>query len=194
MASGGMRRCFRPHSNAFRKGILVLARRSVFKLLAGTVVAVTALAPIAADARCLTTTQTTAAQVRLLQTELMVAALSCRSVADRNFIPQYNQFMSVHSDRLITHGKVLQAYFNEVYGKNGQTRLDKFITTIANDSSTRSMQSTSYCDDSVSLFQEVVAVKRGELEEYSKARMGTPDALGEVCAPGKASATVTARK
>ncbi|HEX6980942.1 MAG TPA: hypothetical protein VF342_16750 [Alphaproteobacteria bacterium] len=123
-----------------------------------------------AVARCLTDREQTAFRVRMLQTELMVAALSCRGVPGRDFTGQYNVFVKKHEDQLISHGRVLQSYFGARYGADARRQLDAYITSLANEVSRRSMLSPTFCDESVSLFQEAVQLERKQLDSWSAQR------------------------
>ena len=130
-----------------------------------------AAAPVAeAATRCATAKERTAMRVRVMQTELMVAALSCRAVPGRDFTGQYNAFIQRHGERLVSHGRVLQSYFQNRYGEDYRKKLDTFITALANDASRRSMNSVTFCDESVQLFQEVMGVDRNGLETWSERR------------------------
>lgn len=133
--------------------------------------------------------------VRVMQTELMVAALSCRAVPGRDFTGQYNAFVKSHGDRLVGHGKVLTAYFKDRYGANDFRRqLDAFITALANDASRRSMNSATFCDESVQLFQEVVTLDRNGLEPWSERRAAPHPIPFEACgSDGKTAKSTAAR-
>jgi len=120
-------------------------------------------------------------RVRVMQTELMVAALSCRAVPGRDFTGQYNTFVQRHGDKLVTHGRVLQSYFHNRYGEEFRKKLDSFITALANDASRRSMNSATFCDESVQLFQEVMAIDRNGLESWSERRASTHAVPFESC-------------
>lgn len=121
-------------------------------------------------------------RVRVMQTELMVAALSCRAVPGRDFTGQYNTFVQRHGDKLVNHGRVLQSYFQNRYGEDHRKKLDAFITALANDASRRSMNSATFCDESVGLFQEVMNVDRGALESWSERRAAAHLVPIEACA------------
>jgi hypothetical protein len=139
-------------------------------------------APIAEAATyCATPKERTAMRVRVMQTELMVAALSCRAVPGRDFTGQYNTFIQRHGDKLVTHGRVLQSYFQNRYGEESRKKLDSFITALANDASRRSMNSATFCDESVALFQEVAGVDRNGLESWSERRAATHTVPFESC-------------
>jgi hypothetical protein len=129
-----------------------------------------------AFARCVSAKERTAMRVRVMQTELMVAALSCRAVPGRDFTGHYNSFIKSHGERLVDHGQVLQSYFKTHYGADFRRRLDAFVTALANDASRRSMNSTTFCDESVQLFQEVAGLDRNGLEAWSDNR-ATPHAV-----------------
>lgn len=139
-------------------------------------------APIAEAATyCATPKERTAMRVRVMQTELMVAALSCRAVPGRDFTGQYNSFIQRHGEKLVTHGRVLQSYFQHRYGEEFRKKLDSFITALANDASRRSMNSTTFCDESVALFQEVSSLDRNGLESWSERRAATHTVPFESC-------------
>jgi hypothetical protein len=154
-----------------------------------------AATPIAdAFARCVSTKERTAMRVRVMQTELMVAALSCRAVPGRDFTGHYNTFIKSHGERLVGHGKVLQSYFKSRYGADSRRQLDAFITALANDASRRSMNSTTFCDESVQLFQEVANLDRNNLESWSDRRAAPHAVPFESCgAEGKGAKTTEVR-
>lgn len=141
------------------------------RILTACIAASLIATPIAdAAARCVNAKERTAVRVRVMQTELMVAALSCRAVPGRDFTGQYNTFVKRHGDRLVNHGQVLQAYFKSRYGADSRKQLDAFITALANDASRRSMNSATFCDESVELFQEVMSLDRNGLESWTDRR------------------------
>ena len=86
----------------------------------------------AAAAECARPQELHALNTRVLQTELMVAALACGYQAG------YNRFVGAFRHDLVEHGGTLRAYFRRQYGSEGQTRLDHFITRLANEESGRS--------------------------------------------------------
>ncbi len=82
----------------------------------------------------------TAMQVRMLQTELMVAALSCEAKG------QYNAFVQKFSGQLAENGRQLRTHFNKVYGPKAGSRLDAFVTRLANTASAISIRnSQTFC-------------------------------------------------
>jgi len=152
------------------------------RLLSACLAASLIASPVAeAAARCANSQERTAMRVRAMQTELMVAALSCRAVPGRDFTGQYNTFVQRHGERLVSHGKVLQSYFQSRYGEQSRKKLDAFITALANDASRRSMNSATFCDESVQLFQEVMNIDRNGLETWSERRMAAHPVPLESC-------------
>ena len=132
-----------------------------------------ALTPItnAYAAACYTPSEMTAVEVRMLQSELMVAALACRdSNPELGMVAQYNDFTHRLSDRLVRESKVLQAHFRRAYGAAGVSRFAAFETALANDASKRSMVSAGYCQQAATLFREAATVQHGNLDQFAAAR------------------------
>ena len=107
-----------------------------------------------------------ALDVRYLQTELMVAALSC---GRPDFHTRYNTFVAKFGDSLKRHSNVMKAYFTREYGAKGNQQMDTYVTRLANEASLRSMQQVSFCQDSVGLFERVTAIETASLEGFSAA-------------------------
>lgn len=98
-----------------------------------------------AAAPCVSELTMPALNVRALQTELMVAALSCGE-AER-----YNAFVESRKDELLPYAKRLQATF--------KGRTNAFVTKVANNSS-RNMD----CVAAGSLFETVLSADHPQLE------------------------------
>lgn len=107
-----------------------------------------------------------ALDVRYLQTELMVAALSCGRTEYHTY---YNNFVSKFGNSLKRHSNVMKAYFTREYGAQGGKQLDTYVTRLANEASLRSMQQASFCQDSKALFERVAATDAPSLEGLSAA-------------------------
>lgn len=80
---------------------------------------------------------------RHLQTELMVAALSC---GRKEFHSKYNTFVIRYRPALRANGRILHAMFTRNYGRSGKRRLNAYITRLANEASIRSMQRIDFCE------------------------------------------------
>jgi hypothetical protein len=102
-----------------------------------------------------------AMHMRLLQTELMVAALQCRNMPGNDFSVKYNHFVMQFSSPLSQNANVLKGHF-----KN-QTTLDRYMTRIANDAGQRGMR-PGFCQNMATTFDEVLALKgAGEFNKFS---------------------------
>jgi hypothetical protein len=107
-----------------------------------------------------------ALDVRYLQTELMVAALSC---GRPDFHQHYNVFVAKFGGSLKRHANVMKSYFSREYGAQGITQLDRYVTRLANEASLRSMQQAAFCQDSTHLFERVTALDPASLDGFSAA-------------------------
>ena len=112
-----------------------------------------AVGPAYAQQRCLQPAERTALHVKVLQSDLMVAALSCRDVPGFDYRGAYNTFMQRHGTGVSRHMATLQGYFRAAYGGQWQNRFDQFSAAIANEASRQSMSSVSFCVESVQVMQ-----------------------------------------
>lgn len=95
---------------------------------------------------------TLAKSVRTLQSDMMVAALSCNERA------MYNAFAVGYRSDLQQHGHALKAHFKNNYGGQGVKKLNSYVTELANDASIRHAQTGSaYCQAASSVLQELMA-------------------------------------
>jgi len=123
-----------------------------------------------AKATCLRPAEQSAVQLRLLQTDLMVAALSCHRK------PDYNTFVSKHRDELIKGGRQLRSLFHRVHGKGATPKLNSYITKLANSASMRSLDGNDYCGRMAKLFDGVLSVSPASFTEF----VSNFDATGDV--------------
>lgn len=107
--------------------------------------------------------ETAAVNARLLQTEMMVAALAC------DLRPQYNQAVRTFEKELVGHGKVLRKMFRRNHGAAAQRHLDKYITRLANEASARSnYDRATYCRTAAALFGDVLASRSGGFDQMTQ--------------------------
>jgi hypothetical protein len=98
----------------------------------------------------------TAFDVAGLKSQLMVTALTC-DVRDR-----YNDFVLRFQSELMRQERALTSYFSHSFGHRGQQEHDDYITSLANTQSEAGIkQGTSFCQQSVSLFDAVLALPKG---------------------------------
>ncbi|HWK45824.1 MAG TPA: hypothetical protein VNT30_13975 [Stellaceae bacterium] len=156
------------------------------RIWAGAAVASIGLAPLAADAACFTQPEWVAAHVRVLQTELMVAALECKEVPGRDFTPQYNAFIGKYGTSLRSNSELLKGHFSRSFGAGYSREMDLYITKIANDASQQSMLSVGYCDEAAGLFQNTLLLEPQDLERYSVDRIVNKTNVGDFCIDARA--------
>lgn len=97
---------------------------------------------------------------RALQTELMVAALSCGNRI------RYNAFVIKYRGDLVKHGRSLQSFFQRKHGAAGRKNLNTFITRLANEASQRSsITHAAFCANSSSLFNRLLGATPVILEK-----------------------------
>lgn len=136
-----------------------------------------------AKTRCLTPVEKTAFEVRMLQTELMVATLTCRGVGNRDFSGQYATFVNRHRDGLKSQSTVFQGHFSRAYGSGGQTQLDRYVTSLANEYSRASMTGAgAFCDQQGPLFERAATVPPQDLQRFAAERAANRSIGIPVCA------------
>ncbi|MGB8274497.1 MAG: hypothetical protein WCF16_04405 [Alphaproteobacteria bacterium] len=113
----------------------------------------------AAAATCSLAAEQAAIDSRALQSELMVAALSCGQSG------QYNAFVTKFGPQLAANGNALRQYFGRAFGANGETQMNAFVTRLANYASTRATTrgTPAFCADSAALFGQVLAAAPNDL-------------------------------
>ena len=104
--------------------------------------------PAAAQQRCLQPAERTALHVKMMQSDLMVAALSCRDVPGFDYRGAYNTFMQRNGQAISRQISTLQGYFRATYGGQWQNQFDQFVAGIANEASRQSMGNVAFCSDS----------------------------------------------
>lgn len=96
--------------------------------------------------------ETDAVNVRILQSEMMVAALTC------NMRNRYNTVVVRYQGELVSHGRVLKKMFRRDHGQSAQKELDGFVTQLANDASIRSIRGReTFCVNANVMFTTILA-------------------------------------
>ena len=139
------------------------------RLLAAAAAAVVALSVAAGSADAASTAKKStfcasdrdlaALNTRVLQTELMVAALSCGEKQ------RYNSFVTTHQGVLIDQGQALQALFKRAHGAQGANRMNAFVTKLANDASQQVRSRDDYCTFAIELFEEATATTSNQFTQ-----------------------------
>ena len=98
------------------------------------------------------THEVNAVNVRILQSEMMVAALTC------NMRTRYNTVVVRYQGELVSHARVLKKMFRRDHGARAQSELDGFVTQLANDASIRSIRERqTFCTNATKMFTTILA-------------------------------------
>lgn len=104
---------------------------------------------LAAD--CITKAEETAIQTRIVQTELMVAALTC------NEATRYNAFVKTYRPQLMESHSSIAEYFKRTRTQGAESALNTFMTDLANEASFRSAQDKKkFCADASEIFGDTL--------------------------------------
>jgi hypothetical protein len=123
-----------------------------------------------------------ALNTRVLQSELVVAALNCKQSA------QYNAFVTRFSPVLVASGTAFRNYFNRVYGPQGEQMMDEMVTRLANYAVMRSWYwGESYCPVEDAVFSSLMTIDPVELANFAGLR---PTASDHQVLPCVVTATV----
>lgn len=117
-------------------------------------------------ATCASKKERQALNNRALQSQLMVAALTCGNQKD------YNKFMTKFRNHFASQSKSLKGYFKRNYNGKAKEELTGFMTALANESSRRSLNTNydSFCKKTKSLFNEALSSKPAKLHKVSESR------------------------
>ncbi len=134
------------------------AARAFAAIVAACLTVSTAAA--AADKGCVSGAVEQALQLRTVQTELMVGALSCSASA------RYNEFVKANQKALMAGHTELTRFFTKARG--GQRALNAFITKLANDASIRSVKNIAlFCQETGWLYDAMLNPQRGDLAAFT---------------------------
>ncbi len=120
-----------------------------------------------AKSNCASPDELQGLNTRVLQSDLMVGALACKQQAS------YNAFVKKFQTELVRRSDSMQSYFRRVYGGASANKLNRFVTNLANDSSSTSlnMQENQFCGAIQETFQTALSPQTRDL------RTLTSDAL-----------------
>lgn len=136
---------------------------SIRLLLAGAAMAIGG--PAIAQS-CVQANERTAFELRALQSQLMVAAITCQRDGD------YNAFVRKFQGDLGGAYNTIRTHFRRTAGAQGQRALDGYITTLANEQSQDGVrQGSRFCQNITPLFQVALAqTSASSLAEMSMER------------------------
>lgn len=117
-----------------------------------------AIAGTAGAVSCANRVERQSLNVRQLQTELMVAALSCNQRAD------YDAFVRRFRSALADHSDVMKHYFRRIFGHRSAHEINAYVTRVANEASALSISDRmAYCRTSFDALTELLSAPAGEL-------------------------------
>lgn len=94
-------------------------------------------------------------QMRMLQTELVVGALSCK------LTPRYNEFVTAYRTDLMSAHRTLMSHFAR------ESRLEDYKSRTANEVSQRSLANiTEFCNYTTSLYDKLLGPEKLRLIEF----------------------------
>jgi hypothetical protein len=159
--------------------------RVLVAAVAGTV-ALASWSPV--QAQCAQAKEVTAFNIRALQSQLMVAALTC------DMTSQYNTFVTRHRSGLDSNRRTLISYFNRAGG--GERAFNNYDTELANVQSTLSTRRGSlYCGDIKPVFTEVLQMTSVvDVEKYAVAKELPQPRTVQACGTAQAAARPAAQQ
>ncbi|RVT90684.1 hypothetical protein EOD42_23055 [Rhodovarius crocodyli] len=139
---------------------------------------------------CATPEERSALDIRALQSQLMVLALTCQQEE------QYNRFVTQHRGTLGSVYNQVQRHFRRVYGGAGQRRLDEYITNTANGHSQVGIsQGSLFCSNQAGLFPAALAsTTRDQLAQLSQQRQISQVYSPTACGTATRSASSTTHR
>ncbi len=172
----------------------ILARLPSSRILlagaAATLVTLPAMAPAMANTqRCATTVERSALDIRALQSQLMVLAITCGQHDD------YNRFVTQNRTVLGAAYNDVRRHFQRTHGGAAQRELDAYITNTANGHSQVGIsQGSLFCSNQAQLFPAALGVTgRDALANLSRERqisqVYSPDTCPGPRQPATRSAT-----
>ena len=109
----------------------------------------------AGSAACIKGKVLTAFQMRMLQTELVVGALSCK------LTPRYNEFVTAYRTDLMSAHRTLMSHFAR------ESRLEDYKSRTANEVSQRSLANiTEFCNYTTSLYDKLLGPEKIRLGDF----------------------------
>ena len=140
------------------------------------IVAAMTLISSAQASECALSSEAAALRARVVQSQALVAALSCGEQA------RYNSFVAKYQRELVASGRALHQFFQRAYGQSGAAKLNRFVTEMANRESSRSMvDRAAYCSDAAALFDELAAARPDSLIEVVASQPNANDNGFPVC-------------
>lgn len=109
---------------------------------------------------CATREEQIGLNMQAMQSELMVAALTCNKKAD------YNRFVNINRNSISGAGTSMRQYFRRVYSEQANGRINAFVTSLANRTSEVSLniELSEYCQKASQVFAMLNRSRRDPIE------------------------------
>lgn len=127
----------------------------------------TASPSVVSAASCFSKGELEASHVRQLQTEFMVAALTCEKHPTVDLVGKYNAFVKKYQKELGGNAKELKGHFARNYGGSQSKVFDSYMTTLANDASTRGKQSPVFCELTDQKIDKALVLRNNNLQPFA---------------------------
>jgi hypothetical protein len=125
-----------------------------------------------AKVKCIKGKVLTAFQLRMLQTELVVGALSCK------LTPRYNDFVTAYRPDLMSAHRTLMGHFAR------ESRLEDYKSRTANEVSQRSLANiTEFCNYTTSLYDKLLGPEKVQLVQFVSLEPSANRHGQETCSP-----------
>jgi hypothetical protein len=129
--------------------------RVVLVIAAAVLLAGPAVAAKKKEPPCVKDQLLAAYQMRMLQTELVVGALSCK------LTPRYNEFVTAYKSELMTAHRALLKHYRR------ESTLEDYKSRTANEASQRSLANiTEFCLYTSALYDKLLGPERVKLSEF----------------------------
>lgn len=139
--------------------------------------AISANAGPALAAGCALQDEIMALDTRVLQSELVVAALHCGQSGP------YNSFIQKFGPVLVADGIAFRNYFSRIYGPSGEQMMDETVTRLANFAEMRSWTlGAAYCPNAAAVFGTLLSLDTAQLAIFARSRPYVRDHGVEPCA------------
>ena len=165
------------------------------KLVAVSIAALMGVLPSTAwsQGACRPTAEVQAIAVRMLTTELMVAALGCSGTTEDSFRNRYGSFVQKFNADLVRNGSQLKSHYAK-YG--GESRMNMMVTQLANLAEQRRRADPNFCVDTDKRLNLGLSAETTKIEQVPMSSDYYTGALGirECAAPAAKPAVPAAKK
>lgn len=120
--------------------------------------------PFNSFASCANKVEAQALDFAAIQSSMMVAALSCNQQS------QYNKFIKKYKKEVSNGGAQVKSYFKRTYGAKYESRLNNFMTTLANKATKNSMITNAdvYCGATSAALDNLLSIEDNQISKFKQ--------------------------